>query len=275
MSARPGTGAGSWSRIRPAARAFALRDLRVGLSYKLPFLLQAVAALFGLLTTWFVAKIVNPGEVPGGYFTFVVLGLLVAVFVSAGITMIGGSLREEQLLGTLEATLSSGVPTGALAIGMLAYPMVSATFEALIYALLAFALGARAPDANWSLALGALILGVLTFTGLGLVGAALVLVLQRASGAVAWMVAVLSLAAGEFFPPRLMPGWLQGLALLSPFTWCLRLIRAAVLEDGSWSGNWRGTLVLAAMSVVWVFLGGAALAAGLRAARRRGTLGGY
>ena len=263
------------SRIRPAARAFLVRDLRVGLSYKLPFFLQIVAALLGLLTTWFIAKIVDAGQVPGGYFAFVVLGLLVATFVDAGITMIGGSLREEQLLGTLEATLSSGVPTGALAIGMLSYPMISAVFEAVVYAVLAFALGARAPGANWSLASAALILGALAFTGLGLVGAALVLVLQRAAGAVAWMVAFLGLAAGEFFPPGLMPGWLRAVALLSPFTWCLRMIRSAVLEGSAWSGQWRGLLVLAAMAAVWIALGGAALAAGLRAARRRGTLGGY
>lgn len=261
--------------FRRAAAAFAHRDLQVGLSYKLPFVLEILGSVFALLTVWFVARLIDPGLVPGGYFPFVVLGLLVSAFVDSGVNALGGSIRQEQLTGTLEATLASGLSSAGLAVGMAAYPTVSAVFGAVVYGVLAAVLGARAPEANWSLALCAIVVGAVAFAGLGLVGAAIVLVVRRASAAIGWLVAALGLGAGEFFPPQLLPGWVQGLAALSPFTWCLRLVRAAVLEGAGWWRSWRDLLVLAAMAVVFTLLGMGALVLGLRHARRTGSLGQY
>ncbi|MGI9040578.1 MAG: ABC transporter permease [Gemmatimonadales bacterium] len=263
------------ARVRDAVVAFAGRDLRVAVSYKLPFLLEIAGALFGLLTTWFVSKIVDPAQVPGGYFAFVVLGLMVAAFVDAGISFIASGLRQEQMLGTLEATIASGVPTGAFAVGLAAYPLAAGAVEAVVYGALALAIGARFPGASWSLALAAMVVGAVAFVGIGLVGAALVLVIQRAAGAVGWVVAMLGLAAGEFFPPRLLPGWLESLSAFSPFTWCLRIVRGAVLGGEGWGTGWRPLGVLVAMALGYAMLGIAALTLGLRAARRRGTLSGY
>ncbi|MDP9301318.1 MAG: ABC transporter permease [Actinomycetota bacterium] len=263
------------TRFRRAIAAFAIRDLQIGLSYKIPFVLEILGSVFALLTVWFVARLIGPGIVPGGYFPFVVAGLVVSSFVDAGIEALGGSIRNEQLTGTLEATLASGLPASALAGGMSAYPMISAVFGAVVYGVLAALLGARAPGANWSLALVAIVLGSVAFAGLGLMGAAIVLVVRRASAAVGWLVAALALGAGEFFPPGLLPGWVRGLARLSPFTWCLEVVRNAVLKGGSWSQGWDALAVLAGMAVAFTLLGLAALVLGLRHARRRGTLGQY
>lgn len=263
------------TRVRQAIVAFAIRDLQVGLSYKIPFVLEILGSVFALLTVWFVARLIGPGLVPGGYFPFVVAGLVVSSFVDAGANALGGSIRNEQLTGTLEATLASGVPSSALAAGMSAYPTISAVFGAVVYGVLAALLGARAPGANWSLALAAIVVGSVAFAGLGLVGAAIVLVIRRAAAAIGWLVAALALGAGEFFPPGLLPGWVQGLARLSPFTWCLELVRKAILEGASWSQGWDGLAVLAGMAVAFTLLGIGALALGLRHARRRGTLGQY
>src|SRR5439155_6736149 len=160
-----------------------IRDLQIGLSYKIPFVLEILASVFALLTVWFVAHLIDPGIVPGGYFPFVVAGLVVSSFVDAGVEALGGSIRNEQLTGTLEATLASGLPASALAGGMSAYPMISAVFSAVVYGVLAALLGARAPGANWSLALVAIVLGSVAFAGLGLMGAAIVLVVRRAAAA--------------------------------------------------------------------------------------------
>ena len=265
----------TFRQVRASIRAFAARDLEVALSYKIPFVLEIVGSAFAILTVWFVAKLVGPEIVPGGYFPFVVAGLVVSAFVDAGLSALGSGLREEQLTGTLEATLSSGLRPTALAAGMSAYPMVSAVFGAVVYTAMAAALGARIGGANWSLALSAVAIGSVSFAGLGLVGAAIVLVVRRAAGAVGWLVAVLALGAGEFFPPDLLPGWVQKLALLSPFTWCLEIVRRSVLEREGWSDAWRAILVLIAMAFVFTGLGIWALTAALQHARRRGTLGQY
>ena len=262
-------------RVRGAVRAFAIRDLRVALSYKIPFVLEIIGSAFAILTVWFVAKLIGTDLVPGGYFSFVVAGLVVSSFVDAGVSTLGGNLREGQLTGTLEATLSSGARPVALAAGMAVYPMVSAVFAAVVYAVMAALLGAEIAGANWALALAAISVGSISFAGLGLVGAAIVLVVRRAAGAVGWLVAVLALGAGEFFPPDLLPGWVRAIAALSPFTWCLRLVRDAMLRGAGWSEGWRPLAVLLAMAVIFAALGLLALAEALRHARRRGTLGQY
>jgi ABC-2 type transport system permease protein len=256
-------------------RSFAHRDLRVALSYPAPFALEAIGAVFTLATTWFVSKLVDAGSVPGGYFAFVTVGLAVGAFLYAGITVTARNVGEEKQRGTLEVIVSSGAPMHALAIGMTVYPVAAASVTATVYLLVAGVFGVRVPDANWSLAAAAAFLGAVSFAGLGVIGAALVLVIQRATGAVAWLVAMLSFAAGEFFPRELLPGWLQALGTLSPVTWTLQVVRAALLEGASWSDRWAAVVLLASMAVLAWAIGVVALGGGLGVARRRGTLAGY
>jgi ABC-2 type transport system permease protein len=262
--------------VRDAFAAFLRRDLRVALSYKIPFILEIAAIVFTVLTYIFVSKLISPGRVPGGYFAFVLIGLTVSGFLGAGVYQLGSNLRNEQIQGTLEALLASGVPIGGLAGGMAAYPFVSALWSAVIYVVVGALAGARAePGANWLLALTALGIGAISFVAIGLVGAALVLIFRRAAAATGWLVAVLSLAGGELFPTALLPGWFRALANVSPYTQTLRLIRSAVLEAGGWADAASTLIVLAVMALGYGAIGIGALALGLRHARRTGSLGQY
>jgi len=262
--------------VRDAFAAFLRRDLRVAISYKIPFILEIAAIVFTVLTYIFVSKLISPGRVPGGYFAFVLIGLTVSGFLGAGVYQLGSNLRNEQIQGTLEALLASGVPIGGLAGGMAAYPFVSALWSAVIYVVVGALAGARAePGANWLLALTALGIGAISFVAIGLVGAALVLIFRRAAAATGWLVGVLSLAGGELFPTALLPGWFRTLADLSPYTQTLRLIRSAVLEAGGWADGASTLIVLAVMALGYGAIGIGALALGLRHARRTGSLGQY
>lgn len=259
-----------------AMGAFFRRDVRVALSYKVPFMLEIVAIGFTVVTYTFLAKIVSPGSVPGGYFAFVLLGLTVSSFLGAGISVLGANLRQEQVQGTLEALLASGIPVRGLAAGMASYPVIEAMWTAVIYVAVGILAGARAEaGANWPLALVAVVIGSLSFVGLGLVGAALVLVFRRAAAATGWLLAVMSLAGGEFFPPSLLPGWFRALAQFSPFTQALRITREAVLAAAGWEDEGARLAALLGMAVFYVSLGIWALALGLRHARRTGSLSGY
>ena len=259
---------------RRAAGAFLRRDLQVNLSYKLPFALELLGIVLTLITFRFVSRLVDPGRVPGGYFAFVTVGLAFSSFFGA-ISVVAGNLREEQLTGTLESTLSCGLPIPALAVGISAYPMIAAAFSATVYVIAGAFMGLRAPGANWPLAVTSLVLGSTSFAGVGLGGAALVLIVKRAAGATGWLVAFLTLVAGEFFPPQLLPGWMQWVGNLSPFTITLKIGRAATLQGASWSDQAGGLAVLVVMSVAYAAVGIAAIGFGLRWAKRRGTLAGY
>lgn len=257
-----------------AVAAFVARDVRVALSYRIPFLLNVAAIAFTVVTYLFVARLVAPGRVSGGYFAFATLGLATSSFLAA-ISALSSNLREEQVQGTLEALLSSGVSTASLSAGLAAYPLIEAAVNAIIYLVVAFAAGFAPDGGNWVLAALALGIGAASFAGLGLFAAALVLVLRRAAAAAGWLVAVMSLSGGEFFPPELLPGWLQTLARASPFTHTVEVVRAALLEGASTAERLNQLFLLSAMAFAYIGLGAAALAGALARARRTGSLAQY
>ncbi|MGH2652955.1 MAG: ABC transporter permease [Actinomycetota bacterium] len=257
------------------ARAFVRRDARVAWSYRFPFVLEVAAAAFTIIAYRFVSRLVSPGAVAGGYFPFVVAGLTAAAFLQAAVSVLGGNLRQEQVQGTLEVILSHGLPVPTLATAMSAYPLLTAAARAAVYVGLAAVLGARAPGANWGLGIAATALGSLSFAGIGLMGAALVLVLRQVLAATTWLISVLALAGGVLFPIRLLPDWARSVSELSPFTLTLGLLRRAVLEGASWGREWTSMAVLGAVAVAWVLVGFGALWLSLARLRRTGAVGGY
>lgn len=239
-------------------------------------MLESAAIAFTVLIYRFVAELVPSGRVPGGYFSFVLVGLVVSAFLSAGVSVLGANVRNEQVQGTLEALLASGLSVGSLAMGIAAYPVVSAGFNSIIYLAIGALAGARSVSgANWDLALAAVMLGSLAFVGVGLMGTALVLVFRRATAVTGWLVAVLALVGGEMFPPDLLPGWLATFSVLSPFTQVLAIARAAVLEGAGWSKSWPEFAMLGLQAAACLALGLLALARGLAHARRTGGLSQY
>jgi ABC-2 type transport system permease protein len=259
----------------PVVRAFLLRDVQVAWSYSFPFVLEVAAAGFTILTYSFVARLVPAGAVPKGYFSFVVAGLVGAAFLQAAVSVLAGNVRQEQVQGTLEVILSHGLPVPVLAAATATYPLLAAAVRAAVYVALAAAFGARAPGANWGLGVAAMAVGSVSFAGIGLVGAALVLVLRRALAATGWLISMLALAAGVLFPTRLLPGWVRSVAEVSPFTLTLRLARGAVLEGGSWGDAWPSLGILGVEAVGWGLVGIGALWLSLARLRHTGDAGLY
>jgi ABC-2 type transport system permease protein len=265
----------SRARTGPVLDAFLRRDFSVATSYRWPFVFDFAAGLLTIVTFSFVGELVNEGDVPGGYFAFAMVGLTLAVFLQAGLGMTAGGVRQEQVQGTLEAVMAAGVRPSAIAAGYAAYPMAWAVALACVYVAGAGVLGADAPSANWSLAAATTVLGAVSFAGLGFIGAALVLVVRRGQAIVAWVVALMSFAAGEVFPPELLPGWIQALGVISPYTRSLSLLRDALFEGASWSSSAGAIVALLLSAVVWTAMGVWAFRVGLAMARRSGSLSGY
>jgi ABC-2 type transport system permease protein len=255
-------------------RAFLRRDFRIALSYRLAFASEIGSMLFSVVTYWLVARLVDPSQVPGGYFSFAAIGLALANLMQV-MVLVAGSVRQDQMMGTLEAVVASGTSVRTLAAGMVSYPLASAVVRGAAYGGIAFAMGASTVRANWPLAVTTLVIGSVSFAGLALVSAALVLLFRQAAAATGWLLSILTLAAGVLFPLRLFPSWASGAANLSPFTQTLRLARRALLGGATWSGNWRQLLMLVGMGVACAFLGLGSVAGGLARARRSGTLAHY
>jgi hypothetical protein len=62
---------------------------------------------------------------------------------------------------------------------------------------------------------------------------------------------------------------------LSAATWTLQTTRQALLRGAAWSEEWRSLVILAGMGLVYATLAMLVLSAGLRYARRTGSLSQY
>jgi ABC-2 type transport system permease protein len=260
---------------RAALSALIRRDLAVAVSYPIPFVLEFASIGFAVVTVWFVAKLVDPAEVPGGYFSFVSLGLAVTALLAGTVGLLAGTIRDEQNRGTLEALVATGATPSTLAMGLSAYPMAASAVSAAAYMFFAAVMGADLELGGMPAGLLAAGLGGLSFAGIGVMSAALTIVIHRAAGIVGWIVAVLGMAAGELFPPDLMPGWLQQLAKFSPVTWLLAALRESLLGSAGIELSLEPLAVLGAMAVAFTVTSVASLGLALRYAKSKGTLGGY
>ena len=71
--------------MRTSMRAFIRRDFRLERSYRFAFISEIATVLFSIITFSLVAKLVNPGQVPGGYFSFATIGLALSTFLQVGV----------------------------------------------------------------------------------------------------------------------------------------------------------------------------------------------
>src|SRR5439155_3349334 len=102
----------------PSVRAFLRRDFQLERSYRLAFVSEIATVLFSIITFSLVARLVNPGQVPGGYFTFATVGLALSTFLQVGVVAVATNLRQDQIMGTLEAVMASGTGVRPLAAGI-------------------------------------------------------------------------------------------------------------------------------------------------------------
>lgn len=252
--------------------AFIKRDALLAKSHPVGLVLEALNMAFTAITFALIHRIVAPDRVTGTYLSFVMTGLALATILSAGVGVVSSNLRDEQVQGTLEATIVAGVPLGHLAAGMSAFPILAALVRAALYIAISALLGARAPEATWTLAIVATLVGAVSFAAIGLIAAAGVLIVRQAGTIAVWFTAVATLVAGTVVPESVLPGWVRVVSGASPFTHALRITRNAMLAGQSWNQQIAEVSLLAGLTAVWVALGLAALAGGLRWARNKGTL---
>lgn len=262
--------------------AFMRRDLLIMLSYRAAFVGDVVAiglqaAMFG-----FVAKLVDPSRLPTyggvqtGYFEFVMIGVVITTVSGLLLQKVATAIRQEQMIGTLEALLVSPTsPTtvqfGSIAFDLLFIPVRTAAL--LMVVSLTLGLDFRADGVLPSFVLLAAFVPFVW--GLGLVTAAAIVTFRRGIGALSAVMGILGLAAGAFFPLSLLPDWLQRLAEANPVAIAMEGTREALIGGPDWTAVATGVLILVPFSAFALFAGIAAFRAALDREHRRGTLGLY
>ena len=262
--------------------AFARRDLLVALSYRTAFVSDALSMMIQAVALGLLGRLVNPevlpayGGQPSNYLEFIITGLTVGGLVQLGMNQLTTVVRQEQLMGTLEALYATPTATTTIQLGSVLYDLLYVPVRTAF--LLAFATLALGVTLEWSSlapALAVLLAMLPAVWGLGLVAAAGVLTFRRGLGITGLVGAVLGLASGVYLPLEILPTWLQLLATVNPIAIALEGVRAALLGGGSWGDALAFVPRLLAISAIALSAGTAAFAWALRRERRMGTLGQY
>lgn len=261
-----------------AALAFAGRDARIAFSYRLPFVMTILGSIMSLITFRFIAELVGDAEAiraTGDYFAFVVVGMVMGNILNGTLSAPAAAARREQVQGTLEVLAAQPVTARHVAAGWTAYPLLENILTSMVMLLIALPMGLQLFRPDWAAVMIALGLSAAVFAGMGILGAATVLVLQQAGGITKWISGGLTLISGVFFPVSLFPGWVAPLAAASPLTHSIRAMRGSLLEGRGLTDLGGELAALAIAALVVVPLGVAVLSRALRRARTVGTISGY
>ena len=238
------------------------------------------------------------------FFAWTVANTLTIVFIAKGVEATGGTLNVERetasLLigaviwsylgiifeiltetvawerweGTIEYTFMAPLSRAVHLLGMGAFAVLYGVVRtALLFAVVALFFGLSFPDADFVAALVLLAVASISFVGIGMMTAVLPLISPEKGAQLGFIAqGLLLVVSGVYYPVEVMPGWMQALAALSPATYALEGIRAAIL-DGSGLGSLGGELwPLAVLGVASIPVGLLVFRAGERYAKRHGKL---
>jgi ABC-2 type transport system permease protein len=257
-------------------RIFALKDLRIALTYRLTFVLGLFTAFYGMLSFFFISRVVGHSAIvgtPAEYFRFIVIGVAVGNILRAAVMTAASNARSDQLEGTLEILATQPISPLALALGWSALPVMEAILEGAVMLAVAVPLGFSGFTPDWLSVSLVLVISIAVFLAIGFLGAAFVLAIQQGTGVMGLIVGVMSLAGGTIFPVSVLPSSLHILTVISPLTYTLRAMRGAMLGGQSPADLLSGSLgVVLIYAAVAIPLATIALSTSFRFARSRGSL---
>ncbi len=205
---------------------------------------------------------------------YLVVGALVWRYLSLIFYWITDIVGLERWEGTIEYTLMAPIHRLTHMAGQtlfsIGYSLLS-TGLVLVAATVAFDLDLG--RANLLGAVAVMLAGSLSFIGLGIVGSILPLLFpERGAQMTHVIIAVLLLISGVYYPIDVLPEVLQKLAVLSPATYVLQGVRAALLEDAGMDRLITFIVPAVLIGLAAVPLGLQAFALAERYAKRAGKL---
>ena len=240
--------------------------------WELAFFIWTVA---NTLTIVFIAKGVKAS---GGHLdvgratTSLLIGAVIWSYLGIVFEILTETVAWERWEGTIEYTfmapLARAVHLGGMGLFAVVYGVLR---TALLFAVVALFFGLHFHHADFGAALILLAVSSLSFAGLGMVTAVLPLISPEKGAQLGFIAqGFLLVVSGVYYPVSVLPQWMQWLSTISPATYALRGIRAAVLDGTGtrWSDLWP-LLLLGAVSIP---LGLAIFRAGERYAKRHGKL---
>jgi ABC-2 type transport system permease protein len=260
------------------ATAVFRRDLLTAVRYRSAFLLTAAGAIAELAALYYLARAIGPGFRPEGldYFSFLLVGTGFYTFLIMGIHSFLQTVQEAQQTGTLEVLMTTSTPPSILVLLSAMSAFSRNTVQLVLYisaGLLIFK--SSLPRTNPCALLLAFFLCVMIAIAIGMMAAALQVVIQKGS-VVLWALSSGAwLLTGTLFPVASLPAPLRMVAEMIPITHALQAMRLTLLQDADLSALSREIGILAAFCLLLLPLGLIMFSWALRNARQEGTLSSY
>lgn len=202
--------------------------------------MNLIGIFFSVLTFFFIARLFGQAAAPhlqeygGDYFPFVLIGIAFSTFLGVGLGTSATALRQEQMLGTLEAMLITPTRASSIVIYLSLWNFIYSSFNILVYLFIGrVVFGVLFNVSHPLLVLIVLFLSVLSFSSLGIISSCFVMVFKRGSP-INWIVSgSFDLLGGVYYPLTVLPGSLQIISHLLPITYALKALRGILLAGNS------------------------------------------
>lgn len=188
---------------------------------------------------------------------YLLIGTLVWRYLSIVFDAISEMIAWERWEGTIEYTFMAPVSRLTHMLGQTVFSLVwGLFFTGVIFGVVALLFDVDLSNANLAGASLVMLAASLSFIGFGIVAAVLPLLFPERGAQMTNVVqALLLLVSGVYYPITVLPGWMQAVARVSPATYALSAMRAAILENASWTFLIKDVLLLTVMGLVMIPIG--------------------
>ncbi|HVN61976.1 MAG TPA: ABC transporter permease [Gaiellaceae bacterium] len=206
--------------------------------------------------------------------TVLLIGAVIWAYLGIIFEILTETVAWERWEGTIEYTFMAPLSRPVHLIGMglfaVAYGVVRA---ALLFAVVATFFSLSMPDANFASALLILAIASVSFIGIGMMTAVLPLISPEKGSQLGFIAqGLLLVVSGVYYPTSVLPQWMQWLSTISPATYALRGIRAAILDGADVQALWGDIWPLILIGIVSIPLGLWVFGRGERYAKQHGKL---
>lgn len=262
--------------------AFLWKDWEQARSYRLAFIFQSGSAGLTLAGLYFMNRLFRSIELEaidsygGNYVAFILIGIVVTVYSGTALRAFSTSMRQAQVMGTLEVLLLTRATLRTVVFGGFTYPFLQATVSMIVYVVGGFLiLEVSFEDVNLVGVLLAMALTMTIMISLGIVAASVTLVSKQGDPFTRVLIIAAGMLSGALYPVSVLPGWLQSVAQILPQTHAIEAIRLAVLQGSSVQEIAPQLGVLALYAVAVAPLAMISISYAMRRAKVEGSLAHY
>ncbi len=168
------------------------------------------------------------------------IGTLVWSYLRSIFSIISEMIAWERWEGTIEYTMMAPVSRLTHLLGVSIFSVLyGLARSALLLGTIALLFGLGLGRANLAGAALVLAAGSLSFIGVGMMAAVLPLLFTERGAEMTFVISsVLLLVSGVYYPVAVLPGWMQPAARVSPATYVLEGMRAAILDGAPVTALW-------------------------------------